>query len=1680
MFKLQILHASDLEGGIDAIENAPNFAAIVDAFETEAVDQGFASVLISAGDNYIPGPFFNAGGDFALADTYEGFYNELFGLVDATVLDPSVDTNGDGFFDNDEIQAAIDNGVVTFDEVYKVDINGDGQADYFEEIDTSEGRLDIAIMNALGFDASAVGNHEFDNGTDAFENAINYDSEEGNSLSTGRYGNVNYLQEVDTPGVQFPYLSANLDFSQDFDVGALFTNQILPASSFASDLLSARENPADPSQVGSDSNDAKIAPATILEAGGEQIGVVGATTQLIASISSTGTIDDVSNPGSNDMVALAAVLQPVIDDLLAQGIDKVILTSHLQQFALETELAGLLSGVDVIIAGGSDTVLADGNDRLRAGDTAADDYPVTVTNADGDPTLLVSTNGEYTYVGRLVFEFDADGVIKTASIDEAISGSYATDAEGVRDVTGEASVNDAIANSDLASDVRNLTEEVTQIVTALDGDIAGRAETFLNGRREDVRTQETNLGNLTADANLAAAQKFDDDVVVSLKNGGGIRAAIGEIAVDNDGNVSLNPTAANPLSGKEEGEISELDIDNTLRFDNGLVIVELSPAELKIILEHAVAGTAPGATPGQFPQVGGIHFSFDPNGTAQVLDGNGNPTTEGTRIQNVSLVDENGLTKALIIEDGKVTDDAPNSIKVVTLNFLAGGGDGYPFANFSNVVDTGVGEQQALSEFLTENFPASEQGFFIQDTDAGLDSRIQNLEERGDTVDAPIATKGLIAKEIAAFEGEGGEGASEVVVEEDGLLYVTNGKLGRIDIFEIPAGGAAQQSQIGSIDLTVLPGFGGLQSVAIANGVVAAAISRDPLEQEVFGETTALSQPGFVALFDATTKQLLSTVDVGNLPDQLTFTKDGKTLLVAGEGEKNADSDNDDNPLGTIGLVDVTDPANPEAEILDFSQFNGLEEAARDAGIRIQQGVSFAEDVEPEYIAVSPDGLYAFASLQENNAIAKIDLTKGEIVKVFSLGTVDFSSESALDPLDDGVIDIKNFDNLVGFRMPDAIAAFEAKGQTYIATANEGDSRDDDEARVADLVEDGKLDAALEADLLAKGLIDNDDDSDVGLERLEVSSIDGDTDGDGDIDVLHSFSSRSFSIFDAHGNLVFDSGDDFERILAEVAPSRFNDDDGDIGENRSDAKGPEPEAITTGEVDGRLYAFIGLERDSGIMIYDITKPAEAFFVNYIPGRFVDFTDADDVAAHSPEVITFIPASESQSGKPQIAVAYEVSGSTLVYDLELAPPAQTKIGNNLDEVLVGGNGDDFLNGRGGDDSLVARGGNDDLRGATGSDLILAGDGDDDAFGGAGSDLISGGDGDDTASGQGGRDTLNGGDDDDELFGGAANDLLQGQRGSDWLYGDNGDDELFGGRGQDVARGGEGDDWFEGGLQDDGFYGGRGDDWAFGEEGDDFAYGGIGKDAFFGGAGDDTASGGIGNDIAVGGDGKDFLAGNDGDDTLAGNSGSDSLVGGRGDDDIIGGAGNDDLSGGVGQDRMLGEDGSDLIRGGLDRDRAFGGQDTDEIYGGLSSDLLRGGFDADVLHGDEGNDTLRGDGGKDVISGDAGIDTIFGGTGQDEAFGGLGDDLVFGGLGDDELTGDAGQDSFAFTGDFGDDEIMDFNTAQDVILLGGANSDDVTASTAANGDVILTVAGTNTQGTITLKSVTGFDLDSIAML
>lgn len=672
---IQFLHASDLEGGVDAIDRAPNFAAIADALEQSGASQGAdATFIISGGDNYLPGPFFNAAGDSSVRDVLDASYETLTGLND-------------------------------------LDIREAG------------GRFDIQIMNIIGFDASAFGNHEFDLTTSTTAEIIATDIRDGDDDDE--------LDEVRWLGAQFPYLSANLDFTNDGNLSGLFTDQIQDSRAF-------RSIPADlsPAALTAAADAPKIAPATILDQDGDplttddRVGVIGATTPLLQSISSPGntTVKD-PGAGTNDMAALAQILQPQIDALEAQGINKIVLTSHLQQIALEQDLAPRLSGIDVIIASGSDTILADGTDTLRPGDIAAGTYPILSTNADGQPVAIVSTDGEYSYVGNLVVEFDDNGVLLPTSIDPLVSGAFAT-TDDVVNTLWSLLPGDPFADGTKGAEVRKLTDAVRGVVTAQDGAVFGRTSVFLDGRRSAVRTESTNFGVLTAEANLFVAQKFDSDVQVSIKNGGGIRSPIGEI--DQDGN--LLPTQANPISGKQEGEISQLDITNSLRFNNELTVLTLTAEQLVQVLEHGISASVEGATPGQFPQVAGLKFSFDAD----------------LKIQSLVVVDDDDTVTRVLVRNGEFVDRRNKKIKVVTLNFLASGGDGYPFPDFPNtnrvdLVDafgnttTGVAtfaedgtEQDALAEYLSEFF--REEPFDIEETSADEDVVIQNLRIRNDVV----------------------------------------------------------------------------------------------------------------------------------------------------------------------------------------------------------------------------------------------------------------------------------------------------------------------------------------------------------------------------------------------------------------------------------------------------------------------------------------------------------------------------------------------------------------------------------------------------------------------------------------------------------------------------------------------------------------------------------------------------------------------------------------------------------------------------------------------------------------------------------------------------------------------------------------------------------------------------------
>ena len=547
------------------------------------------------------------------------------------------------------------------------------------------------------------------------------------------------------------------------------------------------------------------------------------------------------------------------------------------------------------------------------------------------------------------------------------------------------------------------------------------------------------------------------------------------------------------------------------------------------------------------------------------------------------------------------------------------------------------------------------------------------------------------------------EGAAEITAYDSGSqqLFVINGATSTIDILDLSD--PTDPTFIRAIDISELGD--GINSIAIKDGIVAAAI-----------EGEAADDLGSIVFFDIE-GNVLNQVTVGALPDMVTFTPDGSKVLVANEGEPDED-DPTINPEGSVSIIDISGGIkNATATTADFTAYNGREEELRGQGVRIFPDIDFANDVEPEYITVSPDGTQAFVSLQENNAIAVVDLETAEISDIQGLGLKDYSLEgNGLDANDeDETIKIQN-EPVFGLYQPDAIAAYEVDGETYYVTANEGDGRDEDE-RIEDLELDP--DAFPNAEELQ---------SEENLGRLEVSTIDGDTDGDGDFDQLVSYGGRSFSIRDAHGNLVFDSGDDFAQITAEQVPELFNSNGTlDSFDSRSDAKGAEPEGVVVEEVDGTPYAFVGLERTGGIMVYDISDPANSKFVQYINPIDEETGDALDLA---PEGLQFIPADDSPNGEPLLTVSNEVSGTVSIYQIDLSTdggenPSSTferegcggfrPLSNRVVEPIFGTTESETIEITG-SNGLVFAGGGDDI-----IDLST-GEGSNRVYGGSGSDTI----------------------------------------------------------------------------------------------------------------------------------------------------------------------------------------------------------------------------------------------------------------------------------------------------------------------------------------------------------------------
>lgn len=676
-----------------------------------------------------------------------------------------------------------------------------------------------------------------------------------------------------------------------------------------------------------------------------------------------------------------------------------------------------------------------------------------------------------------------------------------------------------------------------------------------------------------------------------------------------------------------------------------------------------------------------------------------------------------------------------------------------------------IGAANATATIVNDDFGLQIGGIAVYDA----------AESLAGAATTPVASDDIVLVRLGSIQGT--IAGAESTAFENGKIYATNIAGDAINVHSVTAAGTLVNES--PILLSGLPNYlpGGINAVAVSNGVIAAGYENiDP------------TQPGYVALFNAADNSLIKTIQVGVLPDDITFTPDGSKLLVANEGEAlSAD--------GSISIIDLSGGAAAASVVntISFASLNGAEAALRDRGLAIAPGQPAAGDIEPEYITISADGTRAYVTLQEVNGVAVIDLTDPGADRPLSiqpLGTIDRNlAGNALDTSDRDngtggpAINIRNVD-IQSLIQPDAIAAFDIAGVKYFVTANEGDAR----VNISDSVRLSAGAYVLDPTLFPDAAVLK---ADANLGRLNVLTSIGDTDGDGDFDVIHTLGGRSISIFrqEADGSItkVRETGGEFEAIIAANHPGIFNSNQSTAASSfdaRSDDKGPEPEGVTIGVIAGRTYAFVGLERVGGYMVYDVTDPANATFVSYKPQTAQDL---------GPETSVFVSASDSPTGEALLISGQEISNTVTLYSVQRQS-----------------DGDDVINGGGEADSFNGRGGNDIIDGKGGDDIII---------GGAGADLIIGGDGFDTASyatattgvvvnmlssrgntGDAVGDRFQG---IEALTGSDLDDVMTGSRSDDTLRGGAGDDSLLGARGNDTIIGGSGNDILAGGLDGDVF-------------------------------------------------------------------------------------------------------------------------------------------------------------------------------------------------------------------------------------------------------------------------------------
>ena len=509
--------------------------------------------------------------------------------------------------------------------------------------------------------------------------------------------------------------------------------------------------------------------------------------------------------------------------------------------------------------------------------------------------------------------------------------------------------------------------------------------------------------------------------------------------------------------------------------------------------------------------------------------------------------------------------------------------------------------------------------------------------------ESAVKTKLIARYNAGAYSADGGSAEITAYNAVNGFAYSVNGVKGTLDCVDmrnLKSGDTVEKligTELKAAELAENAGngfsYGDMTSVAVSPDGKTLAVAMQDADYK---------KSGRVLFFDCNNDGSLAYSGIavtGVQPDMVTFTEDGAKVLTADEGEprEGYTAAGAVDPEGSVTVIDVRTKA---ATAVDFKAFDSKRGELAAAGVVLKKNTVPSVDLEPEYIAVS--GNTAYIALQEANAVAVLNIETKQFENIFSLGFEDYGKVAVDLNKSDGKYDPKTYENIKGIRMPDGISAAAINGETYLLTANEGDSRAWPVGTETDTNEIKDKTSPVNG-IKTGGKVT----------WFDVSQYDGleeKTD--------YIFGGRSFTVFKVTANgleEVFDSGSDFERITAEVLPDYFNCSNDTVeAEDRSGKKGPEPEGVTVGTVNGRTYAFVGLERTGGVMIYDISDPENAAFKNYFNSRDYSADIKDDV---SPEGLTFVAADKNSSGTPILLISNEVSGTVgvMAIDAEAAPP-----------------------------------------------------------------------------------------------------------------------------------------------------------------------------------------------------------------------------------------------------------------------------------------------------------------------------------------------------------------------------------------------------------------------------------------